>query len=77
MNQGRAGLSRLRASPLRSTAALNDRTDRRRQLRLALEARCRVAIDADAHKPSQLLSQVQGCEGVHLCGVRAGHVVNT
>ncbi len=54
---------------------VNCRPDRqdppKRLLRLALAAECRVGIDTDAHAPSQLDRQVQGCERAHLCGGRA------
>ena len=49
----------------------------KRLLRLAVEARCRLAIDSDAHAPGQLAWLPNGCERAFLCGVEVGSVVNT
>ena len=60
---------------------INSRPERldppKRLLRLAVEARCRLAIDSDAHAPGQLAWLPNGCERAFLCGVEVGSVVNT
>ena len=60
---------------------INSRPERldppKRLLRLAVEARCRLAIDSDAHAPGQLAWLPNGCERAFLCGVEAASVVNT
>ncbi len=48
-----------------------------RLLKLAVEARCRIAIDTDAHAPGQLEWQLRGCERAAACDVSAEMVINT
>lgn len=49
----------------------------KRLLRLAVEAGCRVAINADAHAPGQLAWLPYGCDRAAACGVEAAAVVNS
>jgi putative hydrolase len=60
---------------------VNSRPERldppKRLLRIAVEARCMVSIDTDAHAPGQLEWQVHGCERAALCGVPVESVLNT
>ncbi len=60
---------------------VNSRPERldppRRLLRQALEARCRIAIDTDAHAPGQLEWQMHGCVRADECGAFADGVINT
>lgn len=59
---------------------VNSRPERldppKRLLRLAVEARCRVSIDTDAHAPGQLAWLGNGCERAFLCGVTPPMIVN-
>jgi putative hydrolase len=59
---------------------VNSRPERldppKRLLRLAVEARCRVSIDSDAHAPGQLAWLGNGCERAFLCGVTPDRIVN-
>jgi putative hydrolase len=60
---------------------INSRPERldppKRLLRLAVEARCLVTIDSDAHAPGQLAWLPNGCERAFLCGVEVASVINT
>jgi putative hydrolase len=49
----------------------------KRLLRLAVEAGCRVAINADAHAPGQLAWLPYGCDRAAACGVQAASIVNS
>jgi len=49
----------------------------KRLLRLAVEAGCRVAINADAHAPGQLAWLPYGCDRAAACGVQVATVVNS
>jgi len=48
----------------------------KRLLRLAVEAGCRVAINADAHAPGQLAWLPYGCDRAAACGVETSSLVN-
>ncbi len=49
----------------------------KRLLRLAVEAGCQVAINADAHAPGQLAWLPYGCDRAAACGVRVATIVNS